>query len=199
MMNKPFSQASENNKTPILGVLQRYMTTPGRVVEIGSGTGQHAVFMAQQLPHLLWQPTDVSAHLSGIEAWREASGLGNVLPARAFDVWDEIIPTDASRYLYSANTLHIMSRETVERFFSVIPQLLQIGGLAFFYGPFNYRGEFTSESNARFDQWLKQQAPHQGIRDFEVIERLARIAGLRLVEDCEMPSNNRTLVWEREH
>lgn len=197
MSAKPFSQACENNKAPIFDVIRRYMTEPGTVLEIGSGTGQHAVHMAKSLPHVIWQPTDIPAHLPGIEAWRLDSGLDNVLPAIALDVRQAELPTEPVRYLFSANTLHIMSWETVVRFFEVIPQLLANNGMAFFYGPFNYHGRFISESNANFDRFLKEQSPLQGIRDMDDITRLAEKAGLRLVEDCEMPSNNRTLVWRR--
>lgn len=199
MSSKPYSQACENNKAPIFDVIRRYMTEPGTVLEIGSGTGQHAVHMAKGLPHVIWQPTDMAAHLPGIEAWRLDSGLGNVLPAMAFDVWDAPCSLSPADYLFSANTLHIMSWDTVVRFFEVIPSLLKKGGMAFFYGPFNYDGCFTSESNANFDRWLKGQSPLQGIRDMEDITHLAEKAGLKLVEDCEMPSNNRTLVWRRMH
>lgn len=195
-MTKPFSQACYNNRQPILDVIQRYITAPGTVVEIGSGTGQHAVYMAQHLPHITWQPTDIPPNLPGIEAWREHAQLPNVLPACAFDVCDTQTPIEAARYLFSANTLHIMSWNTVTRFFDLIPQLLQPGGFAFFYGPFNYNGRFTSESNAQFDRWLKLQAPHQGIRDIAAITEQAEKAGLQLVEDCAMPANNRTLVWQ---
>ena len=198
-MSKPFSQACANNQQPILDVLRRYLTEPGTVLEIGSGTGQHAVFMAQHLPHIHWQPSDISAHLPGIRAWRDDAALPNVATPLCFDVTDAAAPFAASaRYLFSANTLHIMSWQNVERFFRWIPDLLQPGGLAFFYGPFNYQGAFTSDSNTQFDAWLKSQAPHQGIRDFEAITDLADAAGLTLVEDCAMPANNRTLVWRRD-
>lgn len=196
-MAKPFSQACENNQAPILAVLRRHVGAAGTLLEIGSGTGQHAVFMARHLPQLQWQPTDVAENLPGIELWRAEAQLPNVAPAQLFDVWQPQLPAQSVRYLFSANTLHIMSWETVQRFFSLIPQLLQTDGLAFFYGPFNYGGHFTSESNARFDQWLKARAPQQGIRDFENIAVLAEQAGLVLVEDCAMPANNRTLVWRR--
>lgn len=196
-MSKPFSQACANNQQPILEVLSRHLVEAGTLVEIGSGTGQHAVFMARHLPQVHWQPSDVSAHLPGIRAWRDEAALPNVAPPLCFDVTDTTAPFPAARYLFSANTLHIMSWPSVERFFRWIPHLLQDNGLAFFYGPFNYGRQFTSDSNARFDAWLKSQAAHQGIRDFEAIAGLAEQAGLQLVEDCAMPANNRTLVWRR--
>lgn len=196
-MNKPFSQACENNQLPILEVLSRHITTPGTVNEIGSGTGQHGVFMARHLPQIIWQPSDVKANLPGINTWRDEANLPNLSAPLGFDVTDATTPLSPAPYLFSANTLHIMAWSSVERFFHWIPSLLRQGGIAFFYGPFNYNGQFTSDSNARFDVWLKSQGKHQGIRDFEAISALARQAGLALVEDCAMPANNRTLVWRR--
>lgn len=196
-MHKPFSQACENNQQPILDVLRRHITTPGTVNEIGSGTGQHAVFMARHLPQVMWQPSDVADNLPGINAWRDDAGLANVAQPLCFDVRDASTPLTPARYLFSANTLHIMSWASVERLFHWIPALLQEDGVAFFYGPFNYNGQYTSDSNARFDQWLKSQGEHQGIRDFDAIAALAHQTGLTLLEDCAMPANNRTLVWRR--
>lgn len=196
-MHKPFSQACANNQQPILEVLQRHILQPGTLLEIGSGTGQHGVYMAGHLPHILWQSSDIAAHLPGIESWRQDAMLSNLAPPLPFDVNDHALPVTPCPYLFSANTLHIMSWPSVVALFQKIPRLLLPDGLAFFYGPFNYQGCFTSDSNARFDQWLKNQAPHQGIRDFEAIATLAQAAGLTLLEDCPMPANNRTLVWHR--
>lgn len=196
-MYKPFSQACENNQQPILEVLSQYLTGPGTVNEIGSGTGQHAVYMARHLPHIRWQPSDVAPNLPGIQAWCDEAGLPNLAPPVAFDVNDATTSLQAAPWLFSANTLHIMSWASVERFFHWIPHLLQPQGLAFFYGPFNYNGQYTSDSNARFDAWLKTQAAHQGIRDVADITALAEQAGLSAVADHAMPANNRTLVWRR--
>ncbi len=196
-MDKPFSQSCENNKQPILEVLRRYLQAPGSVNEIGSGTGQHAVFMAAQLPHLAWQPSDVADNLPGIVAWCEEADLDNLAQPLRFDVNDKDTPLEPASYLFSANTLHIMSWPSVERLFDWLPQLLLPEGIACFYGPFNYQGQFTSESNARFNEWLKSRGEHQGIRDFEAIAQLAENAGMRLLEDCAMPANNRILVWQR--
>ena len=194
-MEKPFSQACENNKQPILSVLQRYLVDPGSVLEVGSGTGQHAAFLATQLPHIQWQPTDVPAHLDGIRLWCEAAAAPNLLPPQAFDV---TTPGPAAHdHLFSANTLHIMGWETVQALFRQLPALVNPDGYVFFYGPFNYQGQYTSPSNAQFDQWLQQHHPRQGIRDFEAVAELAAAAGLELVEDVSMPANNQTLVWQR--
>ncbi|MBK8133332.1 MAG: DUF938 domain-containing protein [Gammaproteobacteria bacterium] len=196
-VEKPFSQACENNKAPILAVLQRVFAPCRSVLEIGSGTGQHAVHFAPRLPQLRWQPSDVPENLPGIEQWREAEPAPNLLRPIALDVraphWG-VAPVDG---LFTANTLHIMPWSAVQAFFAGLPGVLASGGVLAVYGPFNYGGAYTSASNARFDQWLKARAPHQGIRDLEAVAELAAGAGLALWEDNAMPANNRLLVWRR--
>ena len=196
-MEKPFSQACENNKAPILEVLERVFAPCRSVLEIGSGTGQHAVHFAPRLPQLYWQPSDVPENLPGIAQWRAAEPASNLLEPIALDIrarhWG-VAPVDG---LFTANTLHIMPWSTVQAFFAGLPGVLAPGGVLAVYGPFNYGGEYTSESNARFDQWLKARAPHQGIRAFEAVAELAAGAGLELREDNAMPANNRLLVWRR--
>lgn len=196
-MDKPFSQACENNKHPILEVLGQYLTQPGSLLEVGSGTGQHAAFLATQLPHIQWQPSDVPEHLAGINLWCKEAGQSNLAQPIAFDVTQTESCPAAHDNLYSANTLHIMSWSAVESLFRLIPDLVNPAGYVFFYGPFKYQGRFTSPSNADFDLWLKQRATHQGIREFEAIADLADRAGLVLIEDVRMPANNQTLVWQK--
>lgn len=200
MQGKPFSQASENNKRPIGTVLSRHLRSPGRLLEIGSGTGQHGHFFAQEFPHITWQPSDRRDNLPLIQMWVNDEPKPNYLAPREIDVntFNPVATShqDTYDYLYSANTAHIMSIEEVTLFFGLIPQMLTPEGLFFLYGPFNYQGQYTSESNARFDEWLKAQAPHQGIRDFEAINALAMQQGLSLIEDNAMPANNRTIVWQ---
>jgi len=196
-MDKPFSQACENNKHPILEVLRHYLTQPGTLLEVGSGTGQHAAFLATQLPHIQWQPSDVAEHLPGINLWCRDAGQTNLREPVAFDVMQTNPGPPAHDHLYSANTLHIMSWPAVESFFKLIPDLVNPAGYVFFYGPFKYQGKFTSPSNADFDSWLKQRGAHQGIREFEAITDLADSAGLNLIEDVRMPANNQTLVWQK--
>lgn len=196
-MNKPFSQACENNKAPILSVLVRYFVNPGQVFEIGSGTGQHAVFFAAQLPHLNWQPTDVAEHLAGIQMWLNEAELENILPPLVVDVRDTDWILAKVDYIFSANTVHIMSWSEVELMFAGIGGKLKAGGYCCLYGPFNYHGHHTSESNARFDQWLQQRDPLSGLRDFDAIQKLAIKAGLQFETDYEMPANNRILVWQK--
>jgi len=194
---KPFSQACENNKAPILSKLKEFFIDRKTVLEVGSGTGQHAVYFAEHLPHLRWQCGDVSVNHAGIQQWLDDAQLANVLAPVALDadasVWD-VGQFDA---VFSANTLHIMSLPQVERTFLHLEKVLLPKAKLAIYGPFNYAGQYTSDSNGRFDQWLKSQLPHQGIRDFEKINQLAEQIGLSLVADNEMPANNRLLFWQR--
>jgi cyclopropane fatty-acyl-phospholipid synthase-like methyltransferase len=195
---KPFSPACERNRQPILEALSEILRDSKFVLEVGSGTGQHAVYFAQHLPHLQWQTSDRQENHAGIRAWIEESGLPNVLPPLELDVtnspWPVFAGVDA---VFSANTTHIMSWPMVQQMIAGIANVLPKGGLFVLYGPFNYGGKFTSESNARFDASLKAAAPHQGIRDFESIDTLATSLGLNRVADRDMPSNNRLLVWSR--
>ena len=196
-MTKPFSQACENNKRPILTIISRAFRDATRVLEIGSGTGQHAVFFARHLQHLRWQPSDLPSQLAGVQAWLDESDLDNVEKPVALNVsWDDwhIDPVDA---VFSANTFHIMDWELVERCMSGIGRYLQPGGTFCLYGPFNYGGRYTSDSNARFDRWLQCQDPASAIRNFEDVEALAVAAGLRLRDDHPMPANNRLVVWQK--
>ncbi|HKJ72175.1 MAG TPA: DUF938 domain-containing protein [Gammaproteobacteria bacterium] len=194
---KPFSQACENNKDPILDVLRRVFPNPGRVVEIGSGTGQHAVHFGRHLPHLQWQPTDVADNLPGIRAWLAEAGLPNVAAPLELDVGDGPWPVSHADGVFSANTVHIMGWPEVESLFRGVAGLLPPGGAFCLYGPFAYGGEHTSDSNARFDASLRGRDPRMGIRDRDLLERLAGSQGLVLEADHAMPANNRTLVWRR--
>jgi cyclopropane fatty-acyl-phospholipid synthase-like methyltransferase len=194
---KPFSEASERNRGPILKVLRRWLTGPARVLEIGSGTGQHAVHFAAALPHVDWQPSDRVENLPGIAAWIDAASLANLATAIALDVNARGWPEGGFHGVFSANTAHIMSWQEVERMFAHAAAALHPGGLFMLYGPFNYGGRHTAESNARFDASLRAQAAHMGIRDFEAVERCARANGFVLLEDNAMPANNRLLVWRR--
>lgn len=192
---KPFSQACENNKRPILNIIRGVFNRPLTVWEIGSGTGQHACFFAGQLPYLTWQPCDLEPNLAGIRLWLAEARLANVNPPLALDVNDENWPCSSVEGLFTANSLHIMSMAEVRRFFAKLRHYLEPGAPVVLYGPFNYRGAFTSDSNARFDRWLKSRNPRNGIRDFEEICRLALICGLRLADDHAMPADNRLLVF----
>lgn len=197
MNDKPYSESCEQNRAPILEVLREVFADRQHVLEIGSGTGQHAVYFGAELPHLRWQTADVQAHHRGIAAWLSEAALPNVYPPLDLDVNDTNWHGGHYDAVFSANTLHIMSAAEVEKCFAGIGRVLEPGGVLAVYGPFNYDGQFTSESNARFDQWLKSRDPASGIRDFEAVDALAQQQGLMLVHDYAMPANNRTLVWRK--
>lgn len=196
MIDKPFSAACENNKDPILQVIRTVFDQPLTVWEIGSGTGQHACYFARHLTHVEWQPTDVSGHIQVIRSWLEDEQLANLKPPLILDVTDPIWPCLTIEALFTANTLHIMSWEQVQIFFERLSEYLAGCAMVCIYGPFNYKGSYTSDSNARFDQWLKGRDSLSGIRDFEAIYRLARSIGMELVNDIAMPANNRLLIFK---
>ncbi|MBL8260517.1 MAG: DUF938 domain-containing protein [Candidatus Competibacteraceae bacterium] len=197
MNSKPYSEACDQNKEPILEVLKRFFVRPGSIVEIGGGTGQHAVHFARALPHLDWQATDLAENLPGMRLWFDEAGLPNLRPPLALDVCQDTWPVAQADGVFSANTAHIMSWSAVECLFRGVGRVLRPGGIFCLYGPFNYGGEYTSASNAQFDRWLRARDPASGVRDFDDLDRLAEASGLRLADDCPMPANNRTLVWAR--
>ena len=193
---KPYAESADQNKEPILAVLRHEFRKPGLVLEIGSGTGQHAVFFSRYLPHLTWQPTELTSNLGGIELWLAEEGADNVLNPKSLDVcaaW----PEQSFDFIFSANTVHIMGWPAVVSMIKGIGTVLKPGGRFCLYGPFNYQGRFTSDSNARFDQWLKSRDPVSGIRDFESMNELAAEVGMMLLKDYEMPVNNRILCWQK--
>jgi cyclopropane fatty-acyl-phospholipid synthase-like methyltransferase len=183
---RPFAEACERNRAPILAVLKRVFADRPAVLEIGSGTGQHAAYFAPELAHLTWQASDVAENLPGIRLW-------GVEPIE-LDV-DKKWPQMNIDAAFSANTAHILSWPQVERMFAGVAQLLPPGGLFALYGPFHYGGQPTSASNARFDVWLRARDPASGVRNFEDVQMLAQRCGLSLIEDNPMPVNNRLLVW----
>lgn len=197
MNDKPFAESCVQNREPILAVLREVFADRRQVLEIGSGTGQHAVYFGAALPHLVWQTADVPPHHAGIRAWLTEAALPNVVPPLALDVCQRAWRGGRYDAVFSANTLHIMGWPEVECFFAGVGEVLEPGGVLAVYGPFNYDGAFTSASNARFDAWLKARDPASGVRDFEAVDALARAQGLVLQQDIAMPANNRTLVWRR--
>ncbi|MCU7942336.1 MAG: DUF938 domain-containing protein [Candidatus Thiodiazotropha sp. (ex Cardiolucina cf. quadrata)] len=194
---KPYSEACDENKAPILEVLLRLYCDVQTVLEIGSGTGQHAVHFATAMPHLTWQTSDMEENHPGIRAWLREAALPNVRNPIGLDV-SRAWPAGEYDAIFSANTTHIMSWPEVELMFQGVGQVLKRGGCFALYGPFNYQGGYTSESNQRFDQWLKSRDPLSGIRDFEMLDELAASNHLIFSEDVEMPVNNRILVWYRD-
>ena len=193
-MTKPFSQACENNKQPILQIIQTVFPESCTVLEIGSGTGQHACYFAKNLPYLTWQATDRPENLAGINQWINESGLSNLPESLSLNVNDNDWPCQTIEALFTANTLHIMSWQEVECLFLKLAKYLTEQAIVCIYGPFNYNGQYTSVSNQQFDQSLKLRNPKSGIRDFEAIEKLAKKANLIISDDFAMPANNRLLV-----
>jgi cyclopropane fatty-acyl-phospholipid synthase-like methyltransferase len=191
------SEACERNKGPILAVLAAELAAQHAVLEIGSGTGQHAVHFATHLPYLTWQPSEMRSQLAPLIERLRREAPPNVRAAIALEVHDDPWPAGDVDAVFSANTLHIMAWSAVREFFRGSAAVLRPGGVLCVYGPMRYRGEYTSPSNAQFDQWLKERDPQSGIRDFEALDALARAQGLRLHADHAMPANNQTLVWQR--
>ncbi len=194
---KQFSTACERNQSHILAALQTSFADRKNVLEIASGTGQHAVFLGRHLPHLTWQTSELLQNHAGINAWRAEAQCPNVLPPIVLDIHDAPWPAMTADAVFNANTVHIVSWTGVVRMFTGIGQLLKAGGVLCLYGPFNYAGEFTSASNAQFDAWLKARDALSGIRDFEAIDQLAQAQGFELMRDVAMPANNRLLVWHK--
>lgn len=195
-MNK-ISEASERNKGPILEVIRDAFKDVTTVLEIGSGTGQHAVHFTKNLRHLSWQPTDLAEGVHGLRLMFEEQGNSRIKDAIALDVSEQPWPVGTYDAVYTANTFHIMSEAMVEEFFSGLEWALRGGGTLCVYGPFNYRGKYTSESNKSFDEFLRGRDPESGIRDYEWVDSLASEQGLELISDHEMPANNRLLEWRK--
>ena len=193
---KQFSEACERNREPILQVLRRMFADRTAVLEIGSGTGQHAAYFAPALPHLAWQPSDVGENLPSIRLWREEAQTPRLAEPIELDV-DQPFPAVQADAAFSANTCHILSWPQVERMFAGIAALLPKRGVLALYGPFNYGGKHTSPSNAEFDAWLRGRDQKSGVRDFEAIAALAGRYGLTVEEDNAMPANNRLLVFRK--
>lgn len=197
MTNLPSSPACERNREPILGVLRSVLADARSVLEIGSGTGQHAVHFACHLPHLHWQTSDLPDNHAGIEAWRRHAALDNLAAPVVLDMQAPDWPAGSFDAVFSANTAHIMSWPQVQTMFAGVAGLLPAGGLFCLYGPFRYGGAFTSEGNAVFDAALRADSAQRGIRDIEAIDALAALHELPRVADHDLPANNRLLVFRR--
>lgn len=199
LVHKPFSESSEQNKHVILEVIKPLFAHSKLVLEIASGTGQHAVHFSWAMPHLTWQPSDLESNLMGIRQWITEAALPNIQAPITLNVSNSSDwPKQTFDVLYTANSFHIMSKRNVEDFFKKIAEHINPNGLITVYGPFNYDGNFTSESNARFNSWLTQRDSLSGIKDFEWCNLLAESAGFKLISDTAMPHNNRTLCWKKQ-
>jgi cyclopropane fatty-acyl-phospholipid synthase-like methyltransferase len=197
MTIKTYSEACERNRGPILSVISPLLLNCHTLLEIGSGNGQHAVYFAEKLPHLIWYTSDVRENHPDIRAWLGDAGLSNTRDPLPLDVKRDAWPELEIDAVFSANTAHIMHWDEVKLFFAGVGRSLSENGKFLLYGPFNYNQAYTSESNARFDVWLKARDPESGIRDFESLNEVAGNAGMELIDDYEMPANNRVLYWRK--
>jgi SAM-dependent methyltransferase len=195
MTNKPHAPATARNREPILPVLREAFAERRRVLEVGSGTGEHAVYFAAALPHLRWQCSDREENLPGIGAWLDATGLPNTPTPLRLDVARDAWPDQQFDAAFSANTLHIMGWPEVEAMFAGLGKVLAAGATLVIYGPFRVAGKHTSDSNAAFDASLRAQAAHMGVRDLEAVDALARGIGLRQMQAHPLPANNLCVVW----
>ncbi len=198
-MSRPFAAAAERNSAAILGVLRREFLKSSYVLEIGSGTGQHAIAFATELSHLCWQPTDLVIHQASLRERVEHAGLPNVRAPQVLDVTESGALTPRYDGVFSANTAHIMGIAAVKRMFSLAAEALKDGGLFCLYGPFRLNGAFTTQSNADFDCSLREQDPDMGIRDLEKLDDYGRTAGLVRERLYAMPANNLLSVWRKRH
>jgi SAM-dependent methyltransferase len=194
----PVSEACERNKEPILSVLRHTFAECSQALEIGSGTGQHAVHFARHLRHLTWQPTEQLTYLPDLAARIRLEGSGNLRLPTVLDVRQAIWPARAVDAVFTANTLHIMSWRAVEALYRGVSDVLVPGGVLCIYGPFRYDGEYTSDSNREFDRMLQERDPLSGLRDLTALRALAAPYGLSLAADYDLPANNRLLMFHKE-
>lgn len=196
-MEKPFAPSCERNRGPILNVLTRFLNDRKRVLEVGSGTGQHAVHFAPQFPNLTWVTSDVVDNHPGIETWLKEANLKNIEGPIPFKLGEDSFPTSDVDAIFTANTFHIMAWEDVEELISLSGANLKPKSLFIVYGPFKYNNEFTSDSNLEFHMSLMDRNPKMGIRDFHKVNEQFEKRGFRFLEDIPMPANNQTLVFEK--
>ena len=197
MHTVPYSSAAERNRQPILDQLQHLLPQQGTVLEIGSGTGQHAVYFSHNLPHLMWQPSDMGANIPSLEAQFSADNSQHMLPLLKLDVVNDPWPGCSYEAIYSANTAHIMSWDVVVAMFAGVAAHLVTNGRFILYGPFNIDNQFTSEGNEQFDARLRSDDPGRGIRDMAAIENLANLYEMPLQQQISMPANNFILVFDK--
>ena len=190
-----FSKAADNNKAAILAVLAECLPHQADLLEIGSGAGQHAIHMAGEVKHIAWQPRDRASGLPLLNNNITAYGSTNILTPTTLDLAEDPGPADTFHCVYSANVMHIVSRELGEKLIRGAAKALAADGLLILYGPYKYADNFTTPSNADFDLWLKERDAQSGIRDFEWVRDLALQCGLVLLEDRPMPANNQLLLF----
>ncbi|MDH3343213.1 MAG: class I SAM-dependent methyltransferase [Gammaproteobacteria bacterium] len=197
MHNKPYADSCDQNRDSILNIIQPLLLNSSSVLEIGSGTGQHAAYFSKKLPHLIWNTSDRAENIEGIKLWLSETDTKQTPQPVELDVTQEVWPRISFDTVFTANTCHIMNQQSVEIMFKRIGDLLPGMGQLIIYGPFNYNQKYTSLSNEQFDQWLKLRNPESRIRNFEDLNAMAEQAGMNLINDYEMPANNRILHWKK--
>lgn len=195
---KRFSKACERNRQPIGEVLEEVLPARGEILEVGSGTGQHAVAFGRRFPDLRWQPTDRPGRLDSIEAWRREADLSNLAAPLAFDLFDDAPPVDSADGLVAINVIHIAPPEAVDRLFGHAAELLNPGDPVVLYGPYRFRDRTLEPSNQRFDRHLRARDGDSGIRLFENVDETARDHGFSHVETRRLPANNDIHWWHLE-
>ncbi len=198
MMAKRFSPYAQRNAAPILEVLRCELPETANVLEIGSGSGQHAVYFASEMPGLVWQTSDLESQHATISAWIADSGIDNVAEPMRLDLLSDDTPVDRIDAIFSANTAHIVSLTGVRRMFEIAGDSLRHSGLMLLYGPFSSLGQFNSPSNAEFDRSLRSRNESMGIRDIEELDALAEEHSLKRKRTYAMPANNQIAIWGKE-
>jgi SAM-dependent methyltransferase len=196
---KQFSPSCERNKEFILTVLKEILPPAGTVLEVGSGSGQHAAYFATHLPALAWQPTDLAENHASIQAWGQEANLPNLRAPLELNLFSQSWPVAAVNAVVCINTIHIVAWQGVENLFANAARVLVPSGVLYAYGPYRYATRALEPSNENFDQWLKARDPVSGVRDFDAVNALAEQNGLTLAGDRAMPANNRSLWWKKIH
>ena len=197
-MNKPVNPAAERNKAPILAVIERYLLSARSVLEIGAGSGHHALFFAAQLPHLRWQASEQGDNMLGLSLNLADAGLANLLPPLELNVLHGPWPIAAPDAVFAANVVQCMTSPALAALFRSVGEHLAADGVFLLYGPFNRDGRYTSEGNQQLDAWARSLDADFGLRDRAALEELAARSGLGLREDHAMPANNQILVWRHQ-
>lgn len=196
---KRSAPAVARNRDPILTVLKRTLPDAGLVIEVASGTGEHAAHFAPALPGLVWQPTDVDpTALPGIDAWAAETGAPNLRPALALDVMaEQPWPVERADAVVCINMIHIAPPAATEGLLRGAAAVLPEGAPLYLYGPFKVGGFHTADSNMAFEAWLKEQHPEYGLRNLEDVAELAAALGFAEPETLQMPANNLSVVFRR--
>jgi len=189
--------AAARNSAAILGVLRTELRTSACVLEIGSGTGQHAVFFGAAMPALTWQTSDLAEQHADIDAWLADASLSNVLAPLEIDVRTARAENESYDAVFSANTAHIMHYAAVESMFAFVSRALRDRGLFVLYGPMRRNGRFNTHSNAIFHRSLQSRDAGMGIRDLEDLDSMAESGNMRRVRLYAMPANNHVIIWRR--